>query len=65
MRFFGFFVLLVAVFAPSLAIFRSPSRGMTSIDENSGDVIWVPIPQDGLLGNGGRRKCLFCRGVRK
>ncbi|CAO4376047.1 hypothetical protein L5515_005673 [Caenorhabditis briggsae] len=66
MQFFGFFVLFFAVFAPSMAIFRSPSRGMTSIDENSGDVIWVPIPQESLLAeNGGRRKCLFCRGGRK
>ncbi|EFO87946.1 hypothetical protein CRE_05385 [Caenorhabditis remanei] len=65
MRFFGFFILFFAVFAPSLAIFRSSSRGMTSIDENSGDVIWVPIPEERLFEDGGRRKCLFCRGGRR
>uniref|UniRef100_A0A8R1DV97 Uncharacterized protein n=1 Tax=Caenorhabditis japonica TaxID=281687 RepID=A0A8R1DV97_CAEJA len=67
MRFLGLFSLffLFAVFAPSLAIFRSSSRGMTSIDENSGDVIWVPIPRESLQEDGAPRKCLFCRGGRK
>ncbi|CAD6198793.1 unnamed protein product [Caenorhabditis auriculariae] len=65
MRFFT--ALLLATLASSaLAMFRSSSRGMATVDVGSGDVMWVPMPrQVAVQPEYVHRRCVFCRGYNR
>ncbi|KAK5986941.1 hypothetical protein GCK32_020202 [Trichostrongylus colubriformis] len=63
MRFQSVLIILLALFAGAFGMFHSSIRGVATVDATTGEIIWVPVPDDSYWNSRiMKRICVFCRG---
>ncbi|KAK6756452.1 hypothetical protein RB195_014707 [Necator americanus] len=64
MRFYAILIILLGALAcGAMGLFRSSMRGIATVDADTGDIVWIPMPGD-MARNpiANKRVCVFCRG---
>ncbi|VDM82041.1 unnamed protein product [Strongylus vulgaris] len=46
MRIHAILLFLFGIVAGAFGLFRSSMRGIATVDENTGDIVWIPMPGD-------------------
>ncbi|KAK6014851.1 hypothetical protein OSTOST_19757 [Ostertagia ostertagi] len=63
MRFQGILIIFLGLFAGAFGLFQSSIRGIATVDASTGQIIWVPVPDDDYWSSRVmKRICVFCRG---
>ncbi|CAJ0591565.1 unnamed protein product [Cylicocyclus nassatus] len=46
MRIYAILLVMLGMVVGSLGLFRSSLRGIATVDQDTGDIVWVPMPGD-------------------
>ncbi|RCN32387.1 hypothetical protein ANCCAN_21804 [Ancylostoma caninum] len=66
MRFQAILLVLLGVLATASGLFRSSMRGIATVDADTGDIVWIPVPGDTARDPiAHKRVCVFCRGFER